>query len=264
MNDVTIDDSWGQLRRFTPARIALGRTGDSLPTQALLDFGVAHAAARDAVHRALDETLLRSQLAGTTNATITVHSAAGDRTVYLRRPDLGRTLAEASRTLLADHRLANSPDLVVVVADGLSAFAPERHAVLLIEQILPLISDITVAPIVIAQQARVALGDEIGEIWGARFVAMLIGERPGLSSPDSLGVYLTYRPRRGVSDAERNCISNIRPEGLGYAMAARKFEYLLRAAQKLGATGVHLKDESDAATRLPQDQHPLPDPRGEI
>lgn len=244
MSESVIDDPWEGLKRFTAARIALGRTGDSLPTAALLDFGVAHAAARDAVHRQLDEELLRGRLGALTTRTVAVGSAAPDRATYLRRPDLGRRLSTESRTRLAELAPASPPDLVLVIADGLSALAPERHAAPVLEAFLPLAGTLVVAPLVIARMARVALGDEIGELWGARFVAMLIGERPGLSSPDSLGIYLTYQPRQGRSDAERNCISNIRPEGLSYASAARKLHYLVQGALRLKATGILLKDDS--------------------
>jgi ethanolamine ammonia-lyase small subunit len=245
MADPVITDPWDGLKRFTPARIALGRCGDSLPTTALLDFGVAHAAARDAVHHRLDVPALKGALQKLAPEVLVVQSAASERSVYLRRPDLGRRLSDASRLLLAENKPAGPIDLVLVIADGLSAFAPERHAVPLLEALMPLLSATNFAPPVIALEARVALGDEIGEIWGAQFVAVLIGERPGLSSPDSLGVYLTYQPRVGRSDAERNCISNIRPEGLDYARAAGKLAYLIQGALRLGATGVGLKDESE-------------------
>lgn len=250
MSDPVILDPWAGLRRFTPARIALGRTGDSLPTDALLDFGVAHAAARDAVQKPLDVALLESQLADVKLGSIRAHSAARDRAVYMRRPDLGRRLDSDSRVRLARQPVPPQLSIVFIVADGLSAFAPERHAVTLLQHILSRLSGLSIAPIVIAEQSRVALGDEVGELWNAHFVAMLIGERPGLSSPDSLGVYLTFQPRQGRTDAERNCISNIRPGGLSYEAAARKFEFLFQGARRLGATGVTLKDESDAGGEL--------------
>jgi ethanolamine ammonia-lyase small subunit len=249
MSGPVVDDPWHGLRRFTAARIALGRAGDSLPTQALLDFGAAHAAARDAVHRSLDVARIKDQLGANAEPIVQVHSAAVDRPTYLRRPDLGRRLDGQSEAALAALRPATPCDLLFVIADGLSAFAPERHAAALLEVVIPRLQGFSIAPIVIAEQARVALGDEIGAAWGAHFVAVLIGERPGLSSPDSLGIYLTYQPRRGRSDAERNCISNIRPEGLSYRSAAHKLEFLLQGARRLGATGVLLKDESDADAR---------------
>lgn len=265
MSPIVLTDPWERLRRLTPARIALGRTGDSLPTEALLDFGVAHAAARDAVHRELDVTVLKERLVALERPIVEVESAATDRPTYLRRPDFGRRLSEASRTLLEQRNSLGFPGIVFVLSDGLSALAIERHALPLLEEALPRVADFSVAPLVIARQARVALGDEIGALWHARFVVVLIGERPGLSSPDSLGIYLTYEPHVGRQDAERNCISNVRPQGLSYAHAARKLEFLLRAGQHLGATGVVLKDESDSIGELPGDgralSHPLPLPR---
>lgn len=247
-------DPWQALRAHTPARIALGRSGASLPTRELLAFGSAHAQARDAVQRALDVEAVLGQLraAGFADGAVRVHSAAPDRATYLLRPDLGRRLDEAARTTLARCAAARPPGdswLLPVLADGLSALAAERQAV-------PLLAALraqtppgwSLGPVVIAEQARVALGDEIGEALGAPLVAMLIGERPGLSAPDSLGVYLTAAPRRGRSDAERNCLSNIRPEGLAADAAARKLWWLAQAAQRAGGvTGISLKDMSEAA-----------------
>lgn len=239
-------DPWDTLRRFTPARIALGRSGASLPTDEVLRFALAHAQARDAVHLVLDVPALRDALSHH-GATLVVRSRATDRATYLLRPDLGRQLDDdGAASLAAASNPAARPDLAFVVADGLSALAVQRHAPPLLDALLPLLEpDWSVAPIVIALQARVALGDEIGERLGARLVAVLIGERPGLSSPDSLGVYLTWSPKRGRSDAERNCVSNIRPEGLGYDAAARRIAWLLGEAARLGLTGVGLKDGSD-------------------
>jgi ethanolamine ammonia-lyase small subunit len=241
-------DPWQQLKRFTRARIALGRAGSSLPTKEVLAFGMAHAVARDAVHRALDAEALGGALRTAGFSVCQVHSRAADRATYLLRPDLGRRLDEASLETLTGTRSATPPELLIVVGDGLSSLAVERHA-------LPLLQAIRAAapaawralPVVIARQARVAIGDEIGAALNARMVAMLIGERPGLSSPDSLGIYLTYAPRLGRQDAERNCISNVRPEGLGYADAARKLLWLAREASVLQRSGVVLKDESDVA-----------------
>jgi ethanolamine ammonia-lyase small subunit len=240
-------DPWTALRRFTPARIALGRAGESLPTRALLEFGLAHAQARDAVHTALDIASVREQLAAAGFGSVAVHSAAGNREHYLRRPDDGRTLDEPSRARLRTLAGAAAPDIAVVVADGLSAAAAARHAVPVLRALRARLNGQRIAPIVIALQARVALGDEIGELLGAGQVVVLIGERPGLSSPDSLGIYLTHAPRRGRTDAERNCISNVRPEGLGYEQAARRLALLIEGARRLGRSGVELKDESDAA-----------------
>lgn len=247
MSDLLENNPWQALRRFTSARIALGRAGNSLPTEPLLAFTLSHAQARDAVHHPLDADALHAALRATGFDSIDAHSAAPDRAHYLRRPDLGRRLGDESRAALAARAAqVDKPDVVFVVADGLSAFAASKQAVPLLLALRPKLDGWHVAPVVVARQARVALGDEIGELLQARFVAMLIGERPGLSSPDSLGIYLTYGPRLGRSDAERNCISNVRPEGLSYAAAAHKLHYLLNEGRRLGLTGVGLKDHSDA------------------
>ncbi|MGF6480786.1 ethanolamine ammonia-lyase subunit EutC [Paraburkholderia sp. JPY419] len=243
-NDALDKDPWNALRRFTQARIALGRAGNSLPTAPLLAFNLAHAQARDAVHHPLDADALHAQLQEQGFNTLDVHSAAPDREHYLRRPDLGRRLSDESRTTLA--RLpTQSNDVLFVIGDGLSAFAASKQAVPLLQAIHPKLADWTIGPVVVARQARVALGDEIGELLDAKIVVMLIGERPGLSSPDSLGIYITYAPKAGCSDAQRNCISNVRPEGLDYPRAAHKLHYLLTQARTLRLTGVGLKDDSD-------------------
>jgi len=242
-------DVWARLRQFTPARIGLGRAGCSLPTRALLDFDLAHARARDAVHAAFDgERLAREVREAGFGDAILVSSRARDRMEYLLRPDLGRALDGQSRERLrAGH--TGEPILAVVVADGLSAIAPARHAVPLLREMhagwsmLPGDSPKHVT-VVVANRARVALGDEVGEALGADAVVVLIGERPGLSSPDSLGIYLTWAPRVGSTDAERNCISNVRPEGLPYEDAARRLAYLLGEARRLQLSGVGLKDDS--------------------
>lgn len=241
-------DLWARLRRFTPARIGMGRAGGSLPTKPLLEFDLAHAEARDAVHAPFDAETLAGELRGVGfGEPVIVQSQARSKMEYLLRPDLGRSLDEAGRERLG--RLAEQPrELVIVVADGLSAIAPARHTGPLLRELragLPAGSEIVT--LVIAQGARVALGDEIGQRLKARVVVVLIGERPGLSSPDSLGVYLTWAPRVGRTDAERNCISNVRPQGLGYAAAATRLLYLLSEAQRLGLSGVALKDDSEAA-----------------
>jgi ethanolamine ammonia-lyase small subunit len=243
-------DAWQALRRFTPARIALGRAGQSLPTRALLEFGLAQAQARDAVFHPSQQAPLLAQLAAQGYTALGVRSAAADRQQYLRRPDLGRRLDDASRERLR-HWAAGARqaplDIVFVVADGLSAQAAARHALPLLRSLDALPQDWHRGPVVVAELARVALGDEIGALMGARHVAVLIGERPGLSAPDSLGIYLTHSPRLGRTDAERNCISNIRPEGLTYAAAAHRLRYLLAGAFRLGRTGIDLKDESRAS-----------------
>jgi ethanolamine ammonia-lyase small subunit len=239
-------DAWTALRAFTPARIALGRTGSSQPTSAQLAFGLAHAQARDAVHAPLDVAALDAALRAEGFDTLVAHSRAADRPTYLRRPDFGRRLDDASLARLRAAVPATPPDLLFVVADGLSAVAVARHAVPLLVAARERLAGWSIGPVVIASQARVALGDEAGEALGARAVALLVGERPGLSSPDSLGIYLTWAPRVGRTDAERNCISNVRPEGLAYGRAAATLAGLLEGARRLGATGVSLKDETEA------------------
>lgn len=240
-----VPDNWDQLRRFTPARIALGRTGVSLPTREVLKFSLAHAQARDAVHLPLDVAALANELTALGFAPRMAHSAAPDRAAYLRRPDWGRHLDEASRQGMAVDVSAPGAKLAIIVADGLSSLAVSRHTRPLLEALGHHLPDLANMQLVIARQARVALGDEIGALLGVEQVVVLIGERPGLSSPDSLGIYLTYAPRPGLTDAERNCISNVRPEGLDYASAARKLTYLIDGARRLGGTGVALKDDSD-------------------
>lgn len=237
-------DSWSEWRAVTPARLALGRAGAGMPTDETLRFGWAHAMARDAIHAALDVDRLEAGLRADGWDVVRVHSRAEDRAAYLRRPDHGRQLAPPDAARLRDD--ARPAEVCVVIGDGLSSLAVERHARPLLAALRPLLPAATVfAPVVIASQARVALADEAGEIFGARLSVMLIGERPGLSSPDSLGIYLTHGPRRGRHDAERNCISNVRPEGLAYGVAAFKLAWLMREAMRRGVTGVVLKDESD-------------------
>lgn len=242
-------DTWTDLRAHTAARIALGRVGAGLPTKELLSFGLAHAQARDAVHIQLDVASLAGRVQALGCETLTVRSAATDRATYLLRPDLGRRLHAEDAQQLAAQARPEGCDLLLVVGDGLSSLAVERQAVPLIEAIRQLApSDWTLGPVVIATQARVALGDEVGAMLNARMVAVLIGERPGLSSPDSLGIYLTWAPRLGRNDAQRNCISNVRPEGLPAGAAAARLWWLCREARKLQLSGVDLKDRSDALT----------------
>jgi len=259
IQDSFTQDPWQQLKNFTRARIALGRVGSSLPTKEVLDFGLAHAMARDAVHLALDIDLLDKTIAALGKATLRVHSKAPDRASYLLRPDWGRRLNDAGLSLLQDAKPEIPVDFLVVVGDGLSSLAVERHVVPLLQEILAYMPENwSMGPIVIASQARVALADEIGEALGARMTAMLIGERPGLSSPDSLGIYLTYAPKVGYSDAARNCISNVRPEGLNYSAAAKKLMWLAKEAMRLQVSGVALKDESDAVQIEVEAVGPLP------
>jgi ethanolamine ammonia-lyase small subunit len=247
-------DPWAGLRRFTRARIALGRAGQSLPTGAALAFLLAHARARDAVHAELDVDALVRGLDSMGLPHLALHSVARDRAEYLRRPDFGRCLDASSIDTLDAHRQADGADVpadvIFVLADGLSALAVERHALPTLAAVLPLLPGWRLAPMVIARQARVALGDEIGGRLGARCVVMMIGERPGLSSPDSLGLYVTHAPRPGLTDAARNCISNVGPQGLKPEAAARKLAWLLHRAEQLGQTGVLLKDGSDEAPQL--------------
>jgi ethanolamine ammonia-lyase small subunit len=222
---------WHDLRRFTPARVALGRAGNALPTAAHLDFVESHARARDAVWSVLDVAALQAALRV---PSIVVRSAAEDRATYLRRPDQGRRLATPIETAPCD--------LAIIIADGLCAAGVQAHAPAIVAALLPRLAT-TVAPIVIATQARVAIGDPIGEALGARAVLVLIGERPGLSAPDSVGAYLTWDPRPGRTDAERNCVSNIRPAGFAPADAAAKLAWLIEAMFAAQTSGVALKDE---------------------
>lgn len=242
------------LRDYTPARVVLGRTGSSVTTRHALEFSLAHAQARDAVHATLGVSSLMAALRERELAAVSVHSAAANRNEYLHRPDLGRTLSDSSATLLAS--LARSEPaiddlqpatLTLILADGLSALATERHALLVLDALLPLLGESwRLTPIVVAEQARVALGDAIGETLHADASVILIGERPGLSSPDSLGAYVTWAPRSGRSDAERNCVSNIRVEGLDYAAAARKIAWTVGEARRLGLSGVGLRESGTA------------------
>ena len=239
------DDPWIALRRFTEARIGLGRSGSGLPTREVLKFSMAHAQARDAVKTPIDWTSIEIGLSALGFTTVRVESAAESRDQYLRRPDLGRRLSAESRQKLAALASA-TPDIAIIIGDGLSSTAVAKNAVPMIEAVHAHImsNGWTVGPIVLAGQARVALGDDAGEFLGAKAVVVLIGERPGLSSPDSLGAYLTWAPRVGLKDGERNCISNIRRGGLSYDEAAFKLAWLTREAFRRRITGVELKDES--------------------
>jgi len=243
---------WLELRRLTPARIALGRTGTSLPTRAQLDFQYAHAQARDAVHLPFDHAALSAQLNERQRESLLLHSAAVDRNSYLQRPDLGRKLSDQSAQTLREYAQAHpgGVDLVIVVADGLSALAVHRHTLPFLTRLEEQMSadEWSTAPVVLVEQGRVAIGDEIGQLLGAKMVVMLIGERPGLSSPDSLGLYFTYNPKVGLTDAYRNCISNVRLEGLSYGMAAHRLLYLMREACRRQLSGVNLKDEAHVQT----------------
>lgn len=243
--------AWDGLRRFTDARIALGRAGHSQPTAAHLAFQLAHAQARDAVHLPLDVPGMSDALQALGLDVLPLHSAAPDRATYLQRPDLGRQLDAASQAVLAQRSTAGPVDLAFVVADGLSALGVMQNAAPLLQHLLALLrADATQAwtqaPVALVEQGRVAVGDPIGSALRARMVVVLIGERPGLSSPDSLGVYFTWAPRVGLTDAQRNCISNVRDAGLAPERAAHTLFALLSRARALQLSGVALKDESDA------------------
>ena len=242
------DEPWAELRRHTPARIALGRSGTSQRTADWLRFAADHALARDAVHLPLDEAALRAGLIEDGwPEPMTVRSRAGTRAEYLRRPDLGRRLDAADAAALRSR--ADAPvDLALMLGDGLSAAALQAHARPLLRALREALAQrMSQAPPVLALQARVALGDEIGELLQARLVLVLIGERPGLSSPDSLGAYLTYGPAVGRHDAQRNCVSNIRPVGLAPALAAQRLAWLIQASLRRGLSGIALKDDSEAS-----------------
>jgi ethanolamine ammonia-lyase small subunit len=226
------------LRSYTPARIGLQRSGVSLATRPLLEFQLAHARARDAVHAAIDVRMLCDELRRCALPSLALESNAKDRGTFLRRPDLGRTLSQESAALLTPGEY----DVVFVIADGLSALAVERHALHLLRAVLPFIAGWRLAPVCVVEQGRVAVGDAIGEAVQAPMAVVLIGERPGLSSPDSLGVYITWEPRRGRKDSERNCISNIREEGLGYAAAANRLQYYMQESSRRHMSGLELKD----------------------
>ncbi|MGB8398244.1 ethanolamine ammonia-lyase subunit EutC [Bradyrhizobium sp.] len=238
-----------RLRELTPARVGLGRAGISLPTEALLGFALDHARARDAVHAAFDVAGLASGLTAFAMPPVQVASQARNRRDYLRRPDLGRMLDPRSRRLL-ESRGGIAGQLAIVIGDGLSPTAVNLHAAELLRHLIPRLAadGIETGTLVIASGARVALGDEIGAILAARMLVMLIGERPGLSAPDSLGCYLTFAPRIGLADAARNCVSNIHGAGLRYDEAAFRIAWLIRAGLARQLTGVALKDESGAQT----------------
>ena len=243
------DDAFAALRGLTAARIGLARSGASLATKPLLDFRLAHARARDAVHDDLDPETLLSDLAPLGLPVIEVESAATTRQDYLTRPDLGRRLSSEAMSNL-ESRAGASSDIVFVIADGLAARAVQAHAAPLLQRAIPALIEEKwrIAPHVIVRHGRVAIGDAIAGALHARLAVVLIGERPGLSAPDSMGAYLTWRPSPTTTDAERNCISNIRPDGIGYDDAAFKLLHLLRTMRKQERSGVSLKDDSDRLT----------------
>ncbi len=238
-------DPWIDLRQFTQARIALGRAGHAIPTQALLDFQLAHAQARDAVHFPWDIDAFARQVRKLGEEVLILDTPVASRSEYLRRPDLGRVLTEASRTRLKGSR-ASAADVALIVTNGLSSTAVERHGIALLQAIVEGLRtrQFRIAPVALVANARVALADDIGSVIAAKVAVIVVGERPGLSAADSLGIYLTFAPRTGNTDAERNCISNIRPpEGLGYESAAAKLLYLTGESIRRGISGVALKDE---------------------
>jgi ethanolamine ammonia-lyase small subunit len=254
-------DLWHTLRQYTQARIAQGRSGCGMRTASLLDFQLAHAMARDAVHLPWDTAKLAQDLGTRGLETMVLSTRVRDRVHYLKRPDLGRTLDQTSRDLLAE--AAGRPaDVALILSNGLSSAAMERHGLALSEAIVERLgrghligsgtnADACIAPIVLVPNGRVALSDEIGALMKARLTVIVVGERPGLSAADSLGIYMTYGPKPGNTDAERNCISNIRPpEGLSYREAAEKLGYLAGMAMQRGLSGVALKDDMPAPERL--------------
>lgn len=242
------------LRRYTSARVSLGHSGPAIPTCHQLNFQLDHALARDAVHAALNVVALQQGIRlrqmeyVVVQSAVTGESGKDDRQIYLRRPDLGRTLHPDSVQTLRQlcETISETPDVVFVIADGLSALAVERHALPLLDATLRTLDPEhwRLGPVCIVSQGRVAIGDEIGALLHAKLVVLLIGERPGLSAPDSLGVYITWEPRRGRTDAERNCISNIRHEGLSYADAAQRIVAYMNGAKYLQRTGIELKENT--------------------
>lgn len=242
-------DPWQGLRELTQARIALGSAGSGLPTARQLEFQLAHAQARDAVHVALDLPALALQLEALRLPLLQLQSQATDRREYLQRPDKGRRLAGPSLQQLSP----GDYDLALVIAEGLSAPAIQHHAAALLQELLPRLGGLKLAPLCLVSQGRVAVGDEVAQALNARLVVVLIGERPGLSSPDSLGIYLTWEACVGTTDERRNCISNVRPQGLNYPEAAAKCAWLIREAFRLQLTGVQLKDAAPALAG--PDQH---------
>lgn len=243
-------DPWEDLRRFTTARIALGKCGSSLPTSARLDFQLCHARARDAVHTSLDSASLQQRLQEIcTEKVLMVQSCVRDRNDYLCRPDRGRVLDEASRLLLQHEGQSLSCDIALVIADGLSATAIDENVVPFLSYLLPSLRQAgrSLAPVTLVQNGRVAIGDEVGRLLEAQLVVVLIGERPGLKSANSMGIYMTWNPQPGTTDERRNCISNVRPEGMVCSAGAAKLIYLINQAFARRLSGVSLKDRQTAA-----------------
>lgn len=245
-DEILQDDCWSELRKFTDARIALGRTGGSLPTKEYLRFSLDHARARDAIHEPFRPEWIKGNLEQLGLGSLCLESAAGDRKTFLVRPDLGKRLSQRSIEFLNKYDYKGA-DICIVIGDGLSSKAVHKQSVPLLKELLPYFAqlNLSVAPIVLATQSRVALGDDIAERMHCKCVIILIGERPGLTSPDSLGAYITYDTFRGRLESERNCVSNIRPEGLDYKRAAFKIAWLVESAFSIGRSGTSLKDNSD-------------------
>jgi ethanolamine ammonia-lyase small subunit len=251
-----IDNPWESLKQYTQARIAIGRCGTSIPTKELLDFKLCHARAIDAVHIPLNTQKVVDEIEQISlNKVLLLHSAASGRSEYLCRPDLGRKLSVTSATLLDSLSKKRQVDIALVVADGLSSFAVEKN---IVSMLVPLIHELrkggyTLAPITVVEQGRVAIADEIAERFSARMSVIFIGERPGLKAPDSLGIYLTFDPRQGTTDERRNCISNVRTEGLAYNQACSKLMYLINEAFRRQLSGVDLKDEQENRILTPSE-----------
>ncbi len=244
---ISAQDPWLSLKQFSSARIALGRAGMSLPTQACLDFQLAHALARDAVNIPLDFSGLEQRLNAQGHQTLSLQTQAENQSLYLQRPDLGRLLSASAASCLQRNTTPTPLDAVVVVADGLSSTAIEHHAEAFLNLLVPELhqKNYRLPPVCLVKHGRVAIGDAIAEHYAARLCIVLIGERPGLSSPDSMGIYFTYQAKSGIStDADRNCISNIHDNGLSYQQALKKLLFLVNEAEKLQLSGVSLKDET--------------------
>jgi ethanolamine ammonia-lyase small subunit len=233
------EDNWSFLKNFTKARIALGNVGGALPLNEVLDFRLAHAKAKDAIFSELAVNELSEALANLGVSPMILKSNIENRNQYLTRPDLGRTLDASSSKILREQ--ITEPDIVFVLVDGLSANAVNNHALAVLERILPLLKTHFTYQVVLVKQGRVAIGDEVGELLKAKFTALFIGERPGLSSPQSMGIYTTYAPQKGLTDERRNCISNIHPDGLSYEMATQILYYLIEQSFLRKISGVDIK-----------------------
>jgi len=243
---VIIENPWERLKQYTQARIAIGRCGSSIPTDEMLQFKLAHAKAIDAVHLPLDKETIAQEIEKNFGIPVLrLHSAAKDRSEYLRRPDLGRILSDESIATIQKTPIAKSYDVAIVIADGLSSTAIDRNIKPFLNQFIPMLQkkNFSIAPLSMVEQGRVAVADSIAELLNAKLTVILIGERPGLKSPDSLGIYMTYNPKKGTTDERRNCISNVRQGGLSYPVACAKLFYLIEESFKRQLSGVELKDD---------------------